>query len=298
VPGVTTVRDVADWDGQGLPPVAAERVRRAAAGGPWTSLLTAPAAAGLEVAGFDPVGEVMGSIVMQVGWSGYRGCGTWGNSGMFGGWSTTVTSSAGGYVGYAPYVAALNHGYETAMGRMLEEAVTIGADGVVGISLKADNLDARAREFVALGTAVRSRGPTRPRRPFSTGLPAQDVAKLVGAGWMPTDLVFGLSVAIRHDDWQTQRQASWGAGNVEVAGYTELVNHVRADARSLFARHVQAAGAEGAIVSTMGLRVFSIEPSENHRDHVAEAHVFGTALVQFRPTHAARHRALTYLPLR
>ena len=58
---MTNVGDVADWDGRGLPPVAAERVRRAAAGGAWTSLLSAPAAAGLEVAGFDPVGEVMGS---------------------------------------------------------------------------------------------------------------------------------------------------------------------------------------------------------------------------------------------
>jgi hypothetical protein len=115
---------------------------------------------------------------------------------------------------------------------------------------------------------------------------------------MPTDLVFGLSVAIRHDDWQTQRQASWGAGNTEVTGYTELVNHVRADARALFGRHVQAAGAEGAVVSSMGLRVHSIEPSENHRDHVAEAHVFGTALVYFRATAEAPRRTLTYLPLR
>ena len=298
---MTTVRGVADWDGTGLPPVAAERARRAAAGGPWTSLLTAPDAAGLEVAGFDPVGEVMGSIVMQIGWSGFRGCGAWGNGAWGGvgafGTARTVTSSAGGFVGYAPYVAALNHGYETAMGRMLEEAATIGADGVVGVSLKMDHIDARAREFVALGTAVRSRGATRPARPFNTSLPAPDVAKLVGAGWMPTDLVFGLSVAVRHDDWQTQRQASWGAGNVEVRGYTELVNHVRADARSLFARHVQAAGAEGAVVSSMGLRVHSIEPSENHRDHVAEAHVFGTALVQFRRT-PAHPRTLTYLPLR
>ena len=61
---------------------------------------------------------------------------------------------------------------------------------------------------------------------------------------MPTDLVFGLSVAIRHDDWRTQRQASWGAGNVEVSGYTDLITHVRADARALFGRHVAAAGAE------------------------------------------------------
>src|SRR4051794_41845138 len=74
----TSVGRVADWDGRGLPPVAAERARRAAAGGPWTSLLTAPAAAGLKAAGFDPVGEVMGSIVQQIGWSGDRGCGGWG----------------------------------------------------------------------------------------------------------------------------------------------------------------------------------------------------------------------------
>jgi uncharacterized protein YbjQ (UPF0145 family) len=288
---------VADWDGRGLPPVAAERVRRAAAGGPWTSLLTAPDAAGLEVAGFDPVGEVMGSIVMQIGWSGYQGCGMWG-SGLFGQAASTVTSGAGGFVGYAPYVGALNHGYETAMGRMLEEAATIGADGVVGVALTTDHLDARAREFVALGTAVRSRGRVRPQRPFSTGLSAPDVAKLVGAGWMPTDLVFGISVAIRHDDWRTQNQASWSTRNVEVDGYTELITHVRAEARALFGRHVQAAGAEGAVVSSMGLHVREIEPSENHRDHVAEAHVFGTALVQFRAAAHATPRTLTYLPLR
>ena len=76
VADVTSVGEVADWDGRGLPPVAAERVRRAAEGGAWTSLLSAPAAAGLEVAGFDPVGEVMGSMVQRIGWSSYYGCGS------------------------------------------------------------------------------------------------------------------------------------------------------------------------------------------------------------------------------
>ena len=228
---------VADWDGQGLPPIAAERARRAAAGGAWTSLLTAPAAAGLQVAGFEPVGEVMGSIVSQVGWTGYRGCGMYG--GGFAGWDSTTVAAAGRLTGYGPYVDALNHGYQTAMSRMLEEAATIGADGVVGVGLKTDHLDSRAREFVALGTAVRARGSVRPRRPFSTHLPGQDVAKLVTAGWMPTDLVFGISVAIRHDDWRTQRQASWGAGNVEVAGYTELVE-LRPRRRPLAVRQARA----------------------------------------------------------
>ena len=281
-----------DWDGAGLPPVAAERVRRAAAGGPWTSLLTAPAAAGLVAAGFDPVGEVMGSIVQQIGWSGYRGCG------QFTGLNQWITGAQVTVAGYAPYLDALRHGYATAMGRMLAETAAIGGDGVVGVSLTVDAMAGNAREFIAMGTAVRARGNVRPARTFSTSLPAYDVAKLVASGWMPADLVFGISVGIRHDDWRTRQQASWGSGNVEVAGYTELVTHVRAQARDRFAALVRAAGAEGAVVSSMSLRTWEIEPAENHRDHVGEASVFGTSLVSFRTGAPAPPRPLTYLPLR
>lgn len=283
---------MADWDGRGLPPVAAERVRRAAAGGPWTSLLTAPAAAGLEVAGFDPVGEVMGSIVQNIGWNGYRGCGTFTGLNQRGPASTTTVG------GYAPYIDAMRHGYATALDRMLQETVAIGGDGVVGVQIKVDHLGSGAREFVALGTAVRARSRTRPHRPFSTDLPAYDLAKLVRSGWMCTDLVVGLAVAIRHDDWRTRQQSTWGAGNVEVDGYTDLVTVVRGEARHRFAQQVARAGAEGAVVSSMGLRTWEIEPSENHRDHLAEASVLGTAVVSFRTGAAAAPRTLTYLPLR
>ena len=120
----------------------------------------------------------------------------------------------------------------------------------------------------------------------------------MASGWIPTDLVFGISVGIRHDDWRTQQQASWGSGNVEVAGYTELVTHVRAQARDRFAALVRAAGAEGAVVSSMSLRTWEVEPSETHRDHVGEASGFGTALVSFRTGAPAPPRPLTYLPLR
>ena len=57
-------------------------------------------------------------------------------------------------------------------------------------------------------------------------------------------------------------------------------------------------GADGAIVSSMDLRVWEIEPGENHRDHVAEATVFGTALARFHTDTAAPTRTLTFLPLR
>jgi uncharacterized protein YbjQ (UPF0145 family) len=285
---------VAEWDGRGLPPVAAERARRAAEGGAWTSLLSAPAAAGLQIAGFDPVGEVMGSIVQQIGWTGYRGCGAYGSVYV----NATTTSARSQYSGFGPYVDALDHGYGTAMGRMVQEAATIGADGIVGVNLTTDRLGGSAREFTALGTAVRARSRTRPGRVFSTHLPGQDVAKLVAAGWVPAELVYGIAVAIRHDDWQTRRQSSWGAGNVEVDGYTELVAYTRADARHRFDGHVRRSGADGAIVTSMDLRVWEIEPSEGHRDHVAEATVFGTALARFHPETAAPTRSLTFLPLR
>lgn len=48
----------------------------------------------------------------------------------------------------------------------------------------------------------------------------------------------------------------------------------------------------------MGLHISEIEPSEGHRDHVAEASVFGTALVSFHQGSTTPTRSLTILPLR
>jgi len=153
-------------------------------------------------------------------------------------------------------------------------------------------------EFTAIGTAVRARCATRPRRVFSTHLPGQDVAKLVLAGWMPTDMVLGIAVGIRHDDWNTRQQRTWSAGNVEVSAYTELINQTRADARMLLERHIRATGAEGAVVADMRLVTREIEPGEGHVDHVAEATIIGTAVTQFQRSATPPSRSLTYLPLR
>jgi uncharacterized protein YbjQ (UPF0145 family) len=274
-------------------PVAARRARRAAENAAWTSLLSVPAAAGLRVAGLEPVGEVMGSMVAQLSLAG-ASCGVYGPGlgGLLGGPGFVVT----GGTGFGAYAEAVNRGYVTALDRLTQEATVIGADGVVGIALTAAPVGSGVVEFTALGTAVRADGPVRPGRVFTTALPGQDVAKLLAAGWLPAALVLGVAVAVRHDDWQSRQQASWGAGNTEVVGYTQLLNHTRADARARFTRHVRGTGADGAIVSSMALRMWSIEPSENHRDHVAEATVFGTAIARFAPV-APAARSLTILPL-
>jgi uncharacterized protein YbjQ (UPF0145 family) len=265
-----------------------------------TSLLDVRGAVSVTGVGLPPVGEVMGCMVQHMGWQGFGGCGYYGTGGFGGGWGgPTVTSGSGArFAGYRPYVDALYRGWDTAIGRMVTEAQAMGADGVVGVRLSVEHLGQDNREFVALGTAVRAESGQHPARPFVTDLAGADVAKLLHAGWVPVSIAFGISVAVRHDDYATQTQASRWSGNTEVAGYTELVQHVRADARHQFQAHAARAGAEGAIVSQIGLHVWEREPNEGHRDHVAESTVSGTTLARFSRERAAPTRTLTVLPLR
>ncbi|AEV85865.1 hypothetical protein ACWT_4846 [Actinoplanes sp. SE50] len=290
------------WDGRGLPPVARARIARAANGGVRTSLLSADGVAGLEVAGFDTVGEVLGTTVMQIGWTGWGGCG-WRpgvNPGLIAGLLGDPGPAAGrpSGAGFAPYTRAIRHGRDTALDRMRQEAAALGADGVVGVRLTETRMDDQKREFMALGTAVRARGRQRAGVPFTTDLAAQDVAKLLGAGWVPAGIVYGLSVAIRHDDWRTTSSLSFFAGNVEVAGYTELISHVRAVARDEFARRVAATGADAALMSGLSSRMWAIEVADNHTDHAAECIVTGNAIAQFRTGQLSTPNSLTILPLR
>jgi uncharacterized protein YbjQ (UPF0145 family) len=290
-----------EWDGRGLPPAAAARMARFQADGVRTSLLDVPGMASVTAVGLPPVGEVMGCMVEHIGWQGFGGCGYYGPGagwGMAWGGGTVTSGQGARYAGYKPYVDALYRGYDTAIGRMVIEAQAMGADGVVGVRLSVNHLGQDNREFVALGTAVRAAGAVHPARPFVTDLPGADVAKLLHAGWVPVSIAFGISVAVRHDDYRTLSQARAWTTNTEVSGYTELVQHVRDDARDRFGQHAARAGAEGAIVSSMELRIWEQEPAEGHRDHVAESTVFGTTLVRFHRGPTAPTRALTVLPLR
>jgi uncharacterized protein YbjQ (UPF0145 family) len=269
-----------------------------------TSLLSPGGQAGVQSVGLEPVGEVMGCIVERIGWAGWGGCGLMGmGMGMGGGLgmsAPTVTSGGGGYGGYRPYVDALYRGYDTALARLLMEAQALGADGVVGVTWTQQRLgEGDAHEFVAWGTAVGARSQTRPAYLFSTDLPGSEVARLLHAGWVPAGLEIGISVSIRHDDYQTRLAArSWSGQNVEVQGYTELVTYARADARQRFEQRVARHGADAATVSDMSLHVWSIEPSDGHVDHVAHATVIGNAVLRFHSGKSAPTNSITVLPLK
>jgi uncharacterized protein YbjQ (UPF0145 family) len=282
------------WNGQGLPPAAMARLERAKNSELRTSLLSVPAAYGLETVGFDTVGEVMGCIVQQISYTGYAGNTTyWGSAG----YPTQVMTSSSRFYGFGPFVTAMTHGWNTAMYRMQQEAAALGADGVVGVSLRQNHFDGNAREFVAMGTAVRARTTkqyTLPA-PFTTDLPGTDFAKLLLSGWMPVALRIGFEVATRMDDYTTQAQ-TWTSMNTEVTGYTDLVQQARALARQRFDRAIREAKADGGIVSHMGLRIWETgEP----RNHVAEATIRGTAIAAFGGKRAPQPPSpLTIMPVR
>lgn len=293
--------------GRVAPSVGREaRLARFQAGVVRTSLLGVPGAVATTSVGLPPVGEVMGAIVQRLGGLG-DACAydSPTRTGYFSGDEPVPqrrTISSNSMFGSRRVEGRLlEKGYETALERLTAEARALGADGVVGVRITTERIGDDVRRFIALGTAVRATGAVHLAEPFVTDLGGADVVKLIGAGWMPVAIAYGVSIGVRHDDdvtrWQS-RGLVWN--NVEVVGYTELLQRVRADARTRFHDHVRDIGADGALVSAAGVRVWVVRSvrEPGHRDHGAEATVFGTAIVKFAQGPTATPHALTILPLR
>jgi uncharacterized protein YbjQ (UPF0145 family) len=273
-----------------LPPVAEARMQEIRRSGTWGSSLTSDEFAAVRSVGFEPVGQVLGAAVYNIGYSGGFACpGAWGSygygwSGGFGPAVRTQLSSQGGYASFGPLVQTMYQARRAAIGRMVTECAELGGHGVVGVRLTIGQFPAGGLEFKAIGTAIRAPGARALRRPFTSDLSGQDFAKLVHSGWMAAGLVLGISIAARHDDWRTVGQTRWSAGNAEVTGWTELVNEARHDAREQLAADVHRVGAEGVVIADMDLRVREREcpAQEGSRDHIIETVIIGTAVARFK----------------
>jgi uncharacterized protein YbjQ (UPF0145 family) len=291
-----------DSTGATLPPAARDRMAEIRGSGTWGSALSTHEFAAIRGAGFEPVGQVLGACVYNIGYAGGYTCpGGW-SSGVFGGVVTAATqvSGQGGWGTFGPLTQAMYDARRKAIGRMTAECAGLGGHGIVGVSLSFGPFPLGGLEFKAIGTAVRGKGAPAPPQPFSSDLSGQDFAKLIRAGWVPVGLALGISIGARHDDWLTRGSALWGAGNTEVAGYTELVNMARHDARVQLEADVSQMGADGVVVSTYDLRVRAREcpVRESSRDHIAEVTIVGTATAQFSsPAVAAPPGSLAVLSL-
>ncbi|MFF0139985.1 heavy metal-binding domain-containing protein [Streptomyces sp. NPDC005227] len=262
-------------------------------GDTWNSGLSVEEFAAIKGAGFEPVGQVLGTAVHTIAYTGVWGCpGAW--SGDAGGPSSPWSSS------FAPLLRTLYAARRLALSRAVAECAALAGDGVVGVRLRIAQFPAGGVEFTVRGTAVRARSRIRPRRPFTSHLSGQDFAKLIGTGWVPAGLAFGIALATRHDDWRTSRTISWTAGNQEVDGYTRLIGHVRREVRNQLALDARKQGGDGVVVDGMDLEVRerACTTYGDTHDLDAEAVLVGTSVVRFdRSRRPAGPRPLTIMRL-
>jgi uncharacterized protein YbjQ (UPF0145 family) len=244
----------------------------------FTSNLTVAEHHAIRSVGFSPVGQVLGSCVYAIGWTGSWNCGIgygWGGAGMI----ARTTEATG--LRDSLYAAR-----GAAMQRMQAEAAQVGGDGIVAVRLSVAPFEGAGLEFRAIGTAVRADGEVRPPRPFTSDLSGQEFAQLITAGWVPAALLLGIAVTVRHDDWRTRSQlGSWNWTNQEIDGYTDLTAKARSGARGRLAADTARYGAGAtAVVRDMSLRISrrSCAAGNDAHDHLAEAMVVGTAIVPFR----------------
>ena len=262
------------------------------ASGTWGSALTADEFAAIRSVGFEPVGQVFGAAVYSVGYTGFSCPGTWRPDSDQTPGSATQVSGEKGPGSFAPLVQAIYQARHAAIDRMTAECTALGGHGVVGVRLSRGSFPLGGLEFTAIGTAIRAPGAANgPPAPFTSDLSGQDFAKLIMTGWVPAGLVLGISIGSRHDDRTTARQARWGSGNAEVAGWTELVGQSRHDARDQLDSEVRRLGGEGVVIAAMQMRVRQQDcPAQvGRRDHIVEATLIGTAVARFSRT--ASHHA-------
>jgi uncharacterized protein YbjQ (UPF0145 family) len=267
------------------PSAAAAAIARARSGGTWGSALTCQEFAAIGSAGFAPVGQAFGAAVYAAGSASVSTC----------------AGAPGGAGAFGPLVDAMYQARHTAIDRMTAECAAVGGHGVVGVHLSRGSYPFGGLQFTAIGTAVRAAGAViGPRAPFTSDLSGQEFARLIGAGWVPAGLALGIAIESRHDDRATARQARPWSGNAEMAGWTELVNQARHDARRRLERDVGRLGAEGVVIADMQMQVRQRDcpAAVGWRDHVVEITLIGTAIARFsRASHGPAGPALTVMPL-
>ena len=259
----------------GIPLGAEERLRRVATASTpfFTSDLTAKEFALAQASGLQPVAQVMGSSVVQQGWTGAQG-------------AFYVNGEIPGRS--EPW----NMSRSRAFDRLRQEAELADADGVIGIEITTGSLgDAGNVELVVFGTAVRD--TTLPPHPSGVlgmcTLSGQDVDKLRRIGAEVCGVVGHTTVRSVALGMNSNWVMSVGGGmfrggaamNTEIVEITQGVYDARDRAMAEVRRQASAAGANNIVISTLRHRIDHYEYDQggykHHYFHVT-MHILGTAI--------------------
>jgi len=255
--------DAAGWE----PEAADSRLAHTAGKDPtgvFTSDLSVSEYVLLGEAGFEPLGFVVGSSVYHIGL-------------QVGRWSQNQELDV--------LTQAMYNARELAMGRMRAEADALGADGIVGVTLRMQAYvwGQDVLEFIATGTAVRSLAGTGAHRApdgraFTSDLSAQDFFRLLAAGATPVAFVLG--TCVYHIAHQSAMQALRQAGqNQEMVQFTQGIYEARELALARMQDEATAAQSSGIV--GVGVQVL------NHvwGEHATEFLATGTAVRRLSEEH-------------
>ncbi len=233
-------------------------------GAVFTSDLSVSEYALLGEAGFEPLGFVVGSSIYHVGL-------------QVGRWSQNAELDT--------LTQAMYNARELAMARMRAEADHLGADGVVGVTLRMQMYawGQEVLEFVATGTAVKAlAGQGAHRAPdgraFTSDLSAQDFFRLLAAGAVPVAFVLG--TCVYHIAHQSIMQSLRQTGrNQEMIQFTQGVY----EARELALVRMQAEATQAQASGIVGVDV----AVSNHvwGEHATEFLATGTAIRRLSAEH-------------
>lgn len=267
-----TAESIARLEAGGIPTRATRRLQEhAARGGFFTSDLSANEHLLSRAAGFEPLGQVMGSAFYGVSLRG------------------TLNRTRYSTGELSQFTEAQLSARTLAVARLREEAALLGADGVVGVRLKRNHREwsGRTVEFTAIGTAVRL-GPGlrgRTEEPFTSSLSGQDCWKLHEAGYLPREIAYGVCSYYIHSDQQARaiaRSTSAAMANQEMVAYTAGVQTARDLAMTRFAGEVRRVSASGAVGVEVDWDCEEIEYEVNDVEYVdllVHFTAVGTAIV-------------------
>lgn len=271
----------------GIPLQAERRLRQMAAGGaPFSSTLSVNEFALSSKLGLQPLGQVLGASVHQVGWQNLP-------------WSA---SYGGGLIVELDVIgAAWEEARRRAFSRLAEEASHLGADLVVGVRLHrgAHDWAAGAVDYVVNGTAVRLPGSDRPRRPLLSDLSGQEVWLLYQAGYAPVGLVAATAVFFVSPSYSTQwARYMTSTVNQELTDFTQGIYAARESALRSLTGQANANGADGIvgvrIEQQAGAHSFSVGAGGGRGDRqglIITLQAFGTAIREREPVDQASPEA-------
>lgn len=246
--------------------------------------------------GYQPISQVMGSAIYQVGWQ-YTRQYSWNTQAME---MNTLSQ--------AHQRAAL-----LALSRLEQEAKLVGGHGVVGVRFirRTYEWGSNLLEYTAIGTAIKL--PDRPLtgRPFLSDLSGQEFWTLLQAGYFPSGVVTGYcSYYVALGSTLTQQiQGYWTSGNnQEIRPFTQGLydaRHLAMSRASEMARRQEALGIVGMhIENDRQISEYETESqgsgTRKYMDLYVHFAVLGTSIIAIKKEHTipAPKPTLTFTDLR